>query len=119
MKLIKFLICCSLVLIFPANAVYAQTNILNTEKVENIGKKTENQIKIDRLDTPLPYGYTSNDDVLWSKVVWEVIDLNHFVPNNGQALPVQLFYQDSIVTEQAPFPFDDFPNLMGYQHFID
>ena len=49
----KFLICCSLVLIFPINAVYAQTNILNTEKVENIGKKTENQIKIDRLDTPL------------------------------------------------------------------
>ena len=76
MKLIKFLICCCFVLIFSTNTIHAQTNILNTEKVENIGKKTANQIKIDRLDTPLPYGYTSNDDVLWSKVVWEIIDLN-------------------------------------------
>ncbi|MDG1245101.1 MAG: gliding motility protein GldN [Polaribacter sp.] len=76
MKLIKFLICCSFVLIFSTNTIHAQMNILNTNKVENIGKKTVSQIKVDSLDTPLPYGYTSNDDVLWSKVVWEVIDLN-------------------------------------------
>jgi len=89
MNLIKFFICFSLLFVFPTNAVYAQTNILNTEKVENIGKKTENQIKIDRLDTPLPYGYTSNDDVLWSKVVWEVIDLNQKI-NHPYYYPTEL-----------------------------
>ena len=74
MKLLKFLICYFLV--FSINTLFAQTNILITKKVENIGKKTTNQIKVDSLDLPLAYGYTSNDDVLWSKVVWEIIDLN-------------------------------------------
>jgi len=76
MRLIKFLICCVSVLIFSINTINAQTNILNTNKVENIGVKTDQQIDVDLNDKPLPYGYTSNDDVLWSKVVWEVIDLN-------------------------------------------
>ena len=97
MKLIKFLICCCFVLIFSTNTIHAQTNILNTEKVENIGKKTENQIKIDRLDTPLPYGYTSNDDVLWSKVVWEIIDLNQKI-NHPYYYPTEL---NSIGTDRA------------------
>jgi gliding motility associated protien GldN len=89
MKLIKFLICCCLVLIFSTNTIHAQTNILNTNKVENIGKKTVSQIKVDSLDTPLPYGYTSNDDVLWSKVVWEIIDLNQKI-NHPYYYPTDL-----------------------------
>lgn len=28
------------------------------------------------MSEPLPYGYINEDDILWSKVVWEVIDLN-------------------------------------------
>mgnify|MGYP000653652914 FL=1 len=28
------------------------------------------------IDVPIPYGYIDERDVLWSKVVWEVIDLN-------------------------------------------
>jgi gliding motility associated protien GldN len=76
MRLIKFLICCVSVLIFSINTINAQTNILNTNKVENIGVKTDQQNDVDGNDKPLPYGYTSNDDILWSKVVWELIDLN-------------------------------------------
>lgn len=55
--------------------VSAQANLLNAKKVEDIGVKTEAQIASED-DKPLPYGYISDRDVLWSKVVWEYVDLN-------------------------------------------
>lgn len=56
----------------------AQTNILNAKTPEDIGKKTEAQIAYDN-DEPLPYGYTDERDVLWSKTTWEIIDLDERV----------------------------------------
>ena len=56
----------------------AQANILNAKKPEEIGKKTAEQIAADR-DAPLPYGYVDDRDILWSKTVWEVIDLDERV----------------------------------------
>ena len=53
----------------------AQSNILNATKVEDIGKKSKEQIAADK-DAPLPYGYIDDRDILWSKVVWEFVDLN-------------------------------------------
>ncbi|WP_422089261.1 gliding motility protein GldN [Tenacibaculum ovolyticum] len=53
----------------------AQANLLNSKKVEDIGFKSEAQITSED-DKPLPYGYISDRDVLWSKVVWEYVDLN-------------------------------------------
>lgn len=53
----------------------AQANLLNAKKVESIGFKSEAQIASED-DKPLPYGYISDRDVLWSKVVWEYVDLN-------------------------------------------
>lgn len=58
-----------------SGTVHAQVNLLNATSVETIGKKTTNQIIADN-DGPLPYGYIDDRDVLWSKVVWEFIDLN-------------------------------------------
>ena len=58
-----------------SGAVHAQVNLLNSTTVETIGKKTTDQIIADN-DKPLPYGYIDDRDVLWSKVVWEFIDLN-------------------------------------------
>ena len=55
--------------------VSGQANLLNSKKVEDIGKKSQRQIDSED-DKPLPYGYISDRDVLWSKVVWEYIDLN-------------------------------------------
>lgn len=55
--------------------VSAQANLLNAKKVEAIGVKTQAQIDSDD-EKPLPYGYISDRDVLWSKVVWEFVDLN-------------------------------------------
>jgi len=54
---------------------YAQSNLLNAKKPSNIGEKTIEQLTIDN-DKPLEYGYIDDRDILWSKVVWEYIDLN-------------------------------------------
>jgi gliding motility associated protien GldN len=53
----------------------AQLNILNAKTPEEIGEKTEAQIAYDN-DEPLPYGYVDERDVLWSRTVWEIIDLD-------------------------------------------
>ncbi len=55
--------------------VSAQANLLNAQKADEIGFKSEAQIASEN-DKPLPYGYISDRDVLWSKVVWEYVDLN-------------------------------------------
>ncbi|UII78304.1 gliding motility protein GldN [Flagellimonas sp. CMM7] len=59
-------------------SIMAQANILNAKLPEEIGKKTEAQIEQDN-DAPLEYGYTDDRDILWSKTIWEVIDLDERV----------------------------------------
>ncbi len=56
----------------------AQANILNAKKPEEIGQRTEAQKALDN-DAPLDYGYVDDRDILWSKTVWEVIDLDERV----------------------------------------
>ena len=56
----------------------AQVNILNAKTPEDIGKKTEAQLVYDN-DKPLPYGYTDDRYVMWSKATWEIIDLDERV----------------------------------------
>ena len=63
--------------IFPVSLM-AQANILNAKKPEDIGKKTEAQMASDD-DKPLDYGYVDDRDILWSKTVWETIDLDERV----------------------------------------
>lgn len=55
-------------------AIMAQANILNAKLPSDIGKKTATQAAYDD-DKPLPYGYVDDRDILWSKIVWETIDL--------------------------------------------
>ncbi len=57
---------------------WAQANILNAKKPEEIGMRTEAQKAMDN-DAPLDYGYVDDRDILWSKTVWEVIDLDERV----------------------------------------
>ncbi|MBT8187898.1 MAG: gliding motility protein GldN [Croceitalea sp.] len=59
-------------------SILAQANILNAKKPEEIGKKTEAQIEQDD-DNHLAYGYVDDRDILWSKTVWETIDLDERV----------------------------------------
>ena len=55
--------------------VSAQANLLNATSADQIGKKTAEKIAADN-DAPLSYGYIDDRDILWSKVVWEFVDLN-------------------------------------------
>ena len=61
--------------ILTTGLVNAQANLLNSKTVDQIGVKSKEQLFADN-DGPIPYGYLDDRDVLWSKVVWEFIDLN-------------------------------------------
>lgn len=63
---------------FFSGSVDAQNNILNANTPNEIGKSTEEQIYSDN-DKPLPYGFIDDRDVLWSRNVWEFIDLDERV----------------------------------------
>ncbi len=64
--------------LFTTYSVVGQANALNAVNPEQIGVKTEAQIKKDN-DKPLEYGYVDDRDVLWAKTTWEVIDLDERV----------------------------------------
>lgn len=63
--------------LLPAS-IMAQANILNAKKPQEIGVRTEAQKALDN-DAPLKYGYVDDRDILWSKTVWETIDLDERV----------------------------------------
>ncbi|TXD53229.1 MULTISPECIES: gliding motility protein GldN [unclassified Polaribacter] len=67
--LLVFFIC------FTTGFITAQVNILNARSADQIGKKSAAQLAVDN-DGPIPYGYVDDRDVMWSKVVWEFVDLN-------------------------------------------
>lgn len=65
------------VTLLPAS-IMAQANILNAKKPDEIGVRTEQQKAVDN-DAPLEYGYVDDRDILWSKTLWETIDLDERV----------------------------------------
>jgi len=73
MKLKSLII--AIVALHTVGFVNAQANLLNAKIPEQIGMKTPEQLAADN-DKPLPYGYIDDRDILWSKVVWEYVDLN-------------------------------------------
>ena len=56
----------------------AQVNLLNAQDPADIGKKDQMQLKQDE-DKKLEYGYVDERDIMFSKVIWEVIDLDQRV----------------------------------------
>ncbi|MCF6350527.1 MAG: gliding motility protein GldN [Flavobacteriaceae bacterium] len=61
--------------LLTSNLINGQANLLNATIPEEIGVKTADQDAADN-DKPLPYGFIDDRDILWSKMVWEYIDLN-------------------------------------------
>ncbi|MEC7262938.1 MAG: gliding motility protein GldN [Bacteroidota bacterium] len=59
-------------------SMMGQANILNAKLPDDIGKKTQAQIEQD-ADEPLKYGYVDDRDILWSKTIWEIVDLDERV----------------------------------------
>ena len=61
--------------IFSSIGLYSQSNLLNARVPQDVGQLNEKQIESNDED-PLPYGFIDDRDVLWSKTVWELIDLD-------------------------------------------
>ncbi|MEI6865584.1 gliding motility protein GldN [Flavicella sp.] len=68
------------VVVLMASSINAQAGfgVLNAKTADEIGKVPENHQKLNK-DKPIPYGYINERDILWSKVVWEYIDLNELM----------------------------------------
>ena len=65
-----------LMLIFLVQApLAAQSNLLNARVPQDVAELNEAQITAND-ESPLAYGYVDDRDVLWSKTIWEVIDLD-------------------------------------------
>ena len=58
-----------------SGTVLGQANLLNAKDPGEIGVKTQAQKDADN-DSPLPYGYVDDRDILWSATTWEIIDLD-------------------------------------------
>ena len=61
--------------LLAVGSMNAQADLLNATSVDQIGKKSAEKIAADN-DAPLSYGYIDDRDILWSKIVWEFVDLN-------------------------------------------
>ena len=66
-----------IVLIFAiigSNKISAQSNLLNAKVPQEVGLLYEQS---DANETkPVQYGYVDDRDILWSKTIWEIIDLD-------------------------------------------
>jgi gliding motility associated protien GldN len=59
-----------LVMALHSNNSWSQANLLNAKVPQEVGMQVaDNQ-------SPIAYGYIDDRDVLWSKTIWEIIDLN-------------------------------------------
>ena len=86
MKKVIFIVL--LVCLMGTQVLLSQANLLNAKVPQEIGIQNEQQVKADNND-PIEYGYVDDRDILWSKTVWEVINLDerinfpYYYPNNN------------------------------------
>lgn len=73
MRIRSFLLTVLCVLV--ASGSFAQANILNAKNPQEVGVRTKDQKKLDN-DKPLEYGYVDDRDIMWSKMTWEIVDLD-------------------------------------------
>ena len=68
-----------IILIFAGiNTISGQANLLNARVPQEVGNLNDQQ-KEANDEAPLAYGFVDDRDVMWSKTVWEVIDLDERV----------------------------------------
>ncbi|MDG1053451.1 MAG: gliding motility protein GldN [Flavobacteriaceae bacterium] len=78
-------------LTFSVTPVMGQANLLNARVPQEVGKLNEQQVFAND-EEPLAYGFIDDRDVLWSKTVWEKIDLDerinfpYYYPSEPQNL---------------------------------
>lgn len=59
-------------LVFYANVMFGQANLLNAKNPLEVGDSSSSKAIVEFMD----YEYVDDKDILWSKVVYEFIDLN-------------------------------------------
>ena len=63
-----------IIVIIGSNKISAQSNLLNAKVPQEVGinfeQSSANETK------PVQYGYVDDRDILWSKTIWEIIDLD-------------------------------------------
>jgi len=59
-----------LVIALNVNFGWSQSNLLNAKVPQEVGMQIEENLK------PIAYVYVDDRDVLWSKTIWEIVDLN-------------------------------------------
>ena len=62
-------------LLFCTEQSLAQNNLLNAKVPQEIGFQNAEQLAANN-SLPIAYGYVDDRDVLWSKTIWETIDLD-------------------------------------------
>ena len=86
MKKVIFIVL--LVCLIGTQVLLAQANLLNAKVPQEVGIQNEQQVKADNND-PIEYGFIDDRDILWSKTVWETINLDerinfpYYYPNNN------------------------------------
>ena len=86
MKKVIFIVL--LVCLIGTQLLLAQANLLNAKVPQEVGIQNEQQVKADNND-PIEYGFVDDRDILWSKTVWETINLDerinfpYYYPNNN------------------------------------
>jgi gliding motility associated protien GldN len=58
------------VVVLHSNSSWSQANLLNAKVPQEVG------MQVVEDQSPIAYGYIDDRDVLWSKTIWEIIDLN-------------------------------------------
>jgi len=64
-----------ILLLVNSNNLLGQSNLLNAVIPQEIGQLNEQQLATSD-NAPLAYGYVDDRDVMWSKTIWEKIDLD-------------------------------------------
>lgn len=67
-----------ILLVGGVHSLSAQANLLNARVPQDIGVLNDQQLESND-EKPLVYGYVDDRDLLWSKTVWEIIDLDERV----------------------------------------
>lgn len=82
-----------LIAVIITQCFMAQSNLLNASLPDEVGLKTADQVVRDH-NIPISYGYVDDRDILWSKMVWEYIDLNEKI-NLPYYYPIDTYNIDS------------------------
>lgn len=69
----------AVIAVFFVTSSFGQANILNAKTPDQIGIASAGELNILNKKKPLAYGYVEDRDILWSKNIWEVIDLDERV----------------------------------------